>query len=313
MIAKTKNAMFGAIGMRRSRRRHIRALWALGGLGLGLFQGAPVDAAPITFNTGLPVSAGHWVGRAQTVYGEASSAGNEIEEIKSTMVLGYGATPDLAIFGIVPWVSRDLDLASGGRREASGLADMRVFARYTAYSHDVSGGTFRIAPFLGLEMPTGENRKSDALGLLPPGLQPGSGSWDPFGGVVVSWATLDWNLDGQVSWQANTRADGVEMGDLFQADLAVYKRLLPAELSADTASFLLGGVEFNFEDEGRTRLSGAADPDSGGQRFFITPGLQYAGKLWMAEVAVQIPVARNLNGANFDRDFALQIGLRLNL
>lgn len=312
MTAKREKSVSRAPGgrsYRLGRRGLVR--WLPGFL--CVLAGVPAYAAPITFNTGLPVSVGHWVGRMQAVYGEASGAGGKIEEIKSTTVLGYGATPDLALFGIVPLVSRDLDMAGGGTREASGLGDMRFFARYTAYSHDVSGGTFRIAPFLGLEFPTGENRKSDALGRLPPGLQPGSGSWDMFGGIVASWATLDWNLDGQLSWQANTRADNVELGDVFKADIALYKRLLPTELGADTESFLLGGLEFNFEDEGRTRAGGVADPDSGGRRLFIAPGLQYARKLWMAEAAVRIPLSQNPNGAGLDRDFALLIGLRLNL
>lgn len=299
--------------MQRAPRIRRRTRWLPGLLGACVLTVAPVHAAPITFNTGLPVSVGHWVGRAQAVYGEAGSAGNEIEEVRSITVLGYGATPDLALFGVIPWVSRDLDLAAGGSREASGLGDIGLFARYTAYRRDVSGGTFRVAPFLGVELPTGENRKSDALGRLPPALQPGSGAWDTFGGVVASWATLDWTVDGQVSWQANARADGVELGDVFKADLALYKRLLPAELSADTASFLLGGVELNFEDETRTRTGGVADPDSGGRRLFLTPGLQYARKLWMAEAAVQIPLSQDLHGANVERDFALLIGLRLNL
>ncbi len=270
-------------------------------------------AAPVTFNSGLPVSQGHWVGREQVIYGEAGLNGDNIREIRSVTVLGYGVTPDLAFFGILPVIIRDIDLASGDERHATGIGDTQAFARYTAYKKDFSGGTFRVAPFLGLELPTGKNRKSDSMGLLPPGLQPGSGSWDVFGGAVASWATLDWNMDGQVSWQANTRADGVNGGDMFEVDLAIYKRLLPAELSADTSGFLLGGLEFNYQDEGRTGIGGVIDPNSGGQRLYVTPGLQYASRLWVLEAAVQIPVTQSLNGTNYRRDFAFRLGLRLNL
>lgn len=308
-----KELLHRQLRCRARKLNSTRRATALGIIGILAFSPEFAFAAPVTFNTALPVSQDHWVGREQVIYGEANRSGDEIREARSLTVLGYGVTPDLAVFSVLPVISRDLDLATGGERNAVGIGDVKAFARYTAYQKDLSGGTFRIAPFLGLELPTGDNRKSDSMGRLPPGLQLGSGSWDVFGGVVASWATLDWNIDGQVGWQANTRADGVNGGDMFEADLAIYKRLLPTELSAETSGFLLGGLELNYKDEGRTSIGGIANPNSGGERLYVTPGLQYASKLWMAEAAVQIPVTQSLNGTNFRQDFVLRLGLRFNL
>lgn len=288
----------------------VRAL-ALGGAGVA--SAAAAIAAPVTFNTALPVSQGHGVGREQLIYGKGTAAGDSIREIQSVTVLGYGVTPDLALFGMVPWVSRDFDMAMGGGRRISGLGDIGLFARYTAYCHDVSGGTVRLAPFLGVETPTGESRRSGAFGPLPPGLQLGSGSWDMLGGVVASWATLDLNIDGQVAWQINSRAHGIDRGDVFQADIAVQRRLLPRVLDADTKGFLFGGVEINFQHEKKTRIGGAADANTGAGRLFVTPAVQYARKRWMTEAAVQIPIAQSPNGTNVKQDIVLRLGIRLNI
>ncbi|GEQ98470.1 hypothetical protein JCM17844_21070 [Iodidimonas gelatinilytica] len=281
--------------------------------GLVLFGCGAAFAAPVTFNTALPVGKGAFVLRNQLIYSEASRNGTGLSDLRDVALLGYGLSPDLALFGSASWLRRDVDTASGLGREADGLGDVQVFARYTAYRHDFSGGAFRVAPFFGIEFPTGENRKRDSLGQLPPGLQPGSGSVDGLAGAVVSWASLDMNIDGQIFWQENTKANGINKGDVFKADAAFYRRVYPRELSAYTKGFLFGGLEVNYRHEGRTRMNGVIDPDSGGETLFLTPGLQYARRLWMLEGAVQIPVAQSTNGSNLRQDFSVRIGIRINL
>jgi hypothetical protein len=188
-----------------------------------------------------------------------------------------------------------------------------LMARYTAYQVDAPRKTFRIAPFAGVETPTGESDARDAQGLLLPALQPGSGSWDALAGVVASYASVAVNFDAQVSWQRNSEADGVKRGDLFRADLAFQPRLYPWELSADTPGFLYGAVELNFSHERKTRLLGMPDENSGGTRLFITPGLLYAAKRWIAELGVQIPVTQSLNGTNAEINYATLAGFRINI
>lgn len=274
---------------------------------------APALAAPVTFNTALPVSAGHAVGREQVILAEAELDDDRIEELQSVTVLGYGVTPDLALFVAVPWIDRDFTAAGQATREASGLGDLRAFARYTLLRQDMQGGTLRLAPFVGIELPTGETREGDVAGLLPPPLQPGSGSTDFFGGAVASWASVDWNFDAQIALQENRRDGGFAAGDVFQADLAVQKRLLPATLDAATGAFLFGGLELNYRDEGRARIGGVVDPATGARRLFVAPTLQYARKRWIAEAAIQIPVTQDLDGPNFSQDFVLRLGLRVNI
>jgi len=49
-------------------------------------------------------------------------------------VLGYGVTPKLAVFGVVPYVDKDLYRTVGGSRlsrGASGIGDVSLFGRFT--------------------------------------------------------------------------------------------------------------------------------------------------------------------------------------
>ena len=137
--------------------------------------GQSVLAAPQTFNTALPVAQGEFVFREQIILDQSgddpSGADRDRTAWALVSVLGYGGTPELALFGVVPYVDKTLKLTDGGmrlKRSARGLGDISLFGRYTVFRRDWPGRTLRIAPFAGLELPTGEDDKSDGLGRLPP-------------------------------------------------------------------------------------------------------------------------------------------------
>jgi len=185
-----------------------------GGLALAaVMGGAPAArAAPETFNTALPVPKGEFIFREQFLYKRASDdpspANRELEVGGGISVLGYGVTGDLAVFGVLPYLRKSLDVTTAGgqrvTRTTTGIGDARLFARYTVFHDDAPGRTFRISPFAGVELPTGDNDDRDSLGTLPATLQLGSGSWDPFAGIVATYQTLDFEVDVATSYKANT-------------------------------------------------------------------------------------------------------------
>jgi len=278
------------------------------------------EAAPITTNTALPVATGEHVFREQVTYdksgNDTSSANRDHQVAVSTTVLGYGVTADLAIFGVVPIAYKELELtpAAGARvtRDDRGLGDIRTFARYTVFKRDKPGQTFRVAPFLGVELPTGDSTRSDALGRLPPPVRLGSGSWDPFGGVVVTYQTLDFQIDMQASYQANTKADGFEFGDVARLDGSLQYRLWPSELTDTTSAFIYGVAELNLIHQDKNRAGGISNPNSGGTTLWGLLGLQYVTSRRIVEAGVQIPLVQDLNGTALERDFIVRGGFRLN-
>lgn len=277
-------------------------------------------AAPQTFNTALPVAEGEFVFREQFFYTKAgddpSSADRNLEVLGSVSVLGYGATSDLAVFGVLPYVDKRLELTDTSDQRIAhstrGLGDARLFGRYTVLRDDALGRTFRIAPFAGLELPTGKEDERNAFGRLPGDLQRGSGSWDPFGGVIATYQTLDYELDLQAAYTANTEGDGFAFGDEARIDASLQYRLWPGEIGPGVPGFLYGVVEMNLVHRAKNATDGVDDPDSGGTSLFIGPGIQYVTKRWVLEALVQLPVVQNLNGTALEDDFTVSAGFRIN-
>ncbi len=280
---------------------------------------ATSEAAPETFNTALPVAEGEFVFREQVVLDQSgddpSGADRDRTAGSAISVLGYGINSDLALFGVVPYVDKRLELIEDGARRARsarGLGDVSLFGRYTAFKRNFRGGNFRIAPFAGVELPTGDDEMRDSFGLLPASVQPGSGSWDPFGGIVTTYQTLDFQIDGQASYKANRSANGFEFGDIARLDASFQYRLWPREFEGGVPGFVYGILEANLINQGKNRSGGVDDPNSNGTRLFLVPGLQYVTKRWIVEAAVQVPVVQDLNGTALENDYVIRAGFRLN-
>lgn len=282
--------------------------------------GAPsaLSAAPVTFNTALPVAEGEWLWREQFIAlraaDDAGPIDRELDVLGGLTVLGYGVNRDWTLFAALPYLDKEFEstLPDGRRlrRDGAGLGDALLFVRYTLFQDDAPGRTFRIAPFAGLQLPTGEQHRRDRLGRLPRPLQPGSGAASPFAGLVATWQQLDYEFDLSTSFQANTEDGGFEFGDETRLDASFQYRLWPRRLGPGLPGFLYGVVESNLIHQGRNTIAGVADPDSGGTTWFIAPGLQYATRRWVLEASVQVPLAQNLHGAGLEQDYTVRAGFR---
>jgi len=285
-----------------------------------LFAAAfPVWGAPITFNTALPVQQGGAVLREQLIYDKNSRdpppANRDVRVSGLISVLGYGVTRDFALFGVLPYLDKRLDMDMGGQRVSrsdQGFGDLMVIGRYTAYESNVPGRTFRVAPFLGVKAPTGSDDAQDGLGRLPPPIQLGSGSWDWLGGAIATYQTLDFQVDTQLSYRANREANGFRFGDVGTFDVSFQYRLWPQQLGSGVPAFLYGVLEVNLVHAEKNRVGGIRDPNSGGTTLFLSPGLQSVTRKWILEAGVQIPVAQDLNGTALENDYILNAGLRIN-
>ncbi len=281
-------------------------------------------AAPLTFNTALPVAKGEFNFRELFVYARSGDdpigLNRRREAFNFTSVLGYGIRGDLAAFLVVPVAHKSLAMtgaAGRARRSAFGLGDVSGFVRYTAFQRDGQGWTFRIAPFAGLKLPTGRNRRTDSLGLQPAAVQSGTGSWDPFGGLVATYQTLAYQIDAQISYRANTKAGGLEVGDIFRADISVQYRLLPRQLATSPnglfyGGFLYGVLEIAVLNQGQSHIGGVANRNSGGMAVLLTPALQFVTKRAIFEIGIQLPIMQRLNGTALRRRLAVLAGVRVN-
>ncbi len=276
-------------------------------------------AAPITFNTALPVAKGEFLLRQQFISiqsgDDSSSANRDRSETVSATTLVYGVNHKIALFGILPYrdIELNLDMGSGQiTRSNHGQGDISLFGRYIFKQDNQPGSTFRMAAFAGFKAPTGDNNSRDNLGKLPAPVQTGTGSWDVFGGLVITRQTLDWQLDAQLSYRLNTEADEFKAGNVLRLDSSWQKRLWPDKLSTGVPGFLYGVIEMNLINQRENTLNGVDDGNSGGTRLLLAPGIQYVTRRWIVEGSVQVPVVQQLNGDALELGSILRAGFRVN-
>jgi outer membrane putative beta-barrel porin/alpha-amylase len=278
-------------------------------------------AAPNTFNTALPIAQGQYLWREQLVARERSGDGPMDRDVSIQAlgsVLGYGINSRFAVFGMAPYFfNKELDVTTPmGRvdRDTSGFGDLSLFARYTVYKKDFTGSTFRVAPLLGFTAPTGDSDDRDRFGELPRPLQPGDGAWDGFGGLVTTYQTLQYQLDGQVLYRENGRHDGFERGDETRFDASLQYRVWPRSLEgvSGTPAFVYALLESNLVHRERDEMGKGVVADSGGTQWLLAPGLQYVTRSWIVEGTVQLPVAEDPNGDAIQDDAILRFGFRRN-
>lgn len=260
-------------------------------------------AAPIATNTALPISAGAIIIREQIVTTHASDVfgglDRHVDLFAARTVLGYGLTSKLALFGMLPLINIDRTLGDVSTSH-SGLGDAALFARFEVIRLDKPGQTLRIAPFGGLRFPTGREGKT------------GDGSLDIFGGLIATLASTQWSLDSQLRYDLNREANGFERGDSTRFESSFQYRLTPGKVIQDTAAFFYGVLEFSASYYERNRVNGITDPDSGGFQLFLTPGLQYATRRWVADLGIKFPIVNDLNGTALETDYSILTSIRVN-
>lgn len=306
--------------MAMSNSRRPFSLLVLAGV-LSLTGGTGIQAAPSTFNTALPVAQGQYLWREQLVLRERSDSGpmdRQVSEQALGSVLGYGVTSSFAVFGMVPYFfNKALDATTSmGRveRDTAGFGDVSLFGRYTLYRKDSTGRTFRVAPVFGFTAPTGDDNDSDRFGELPRPLQDGDGAWDGFVGVVTSYQTLQYQVDGQLLYRENGRHDGFARGDETRVDASLQYRVWPQSLKGvgGTPAFVYALLESNVIHQERDDIGSGTDADSGGTQWLLAPGLQYVSRSWILEGTVQLPVAEDPNGEAIQDDYIVRVGFRRN-
>lgn len=237
------------------------------------------------FNEGVLVRS---VFRWETLEGSAEAG--ELRRLRNTYALVWGARPHLSFSLVTPFV-RTTD--SGESR--TGSADSTVFARYDVVRKTVAGGYTRLAPELGVKFPTG--------GAF------GTGSTDVIGGLVFSHVRdPDWWI-ADVQWTLPGTGDGgVRAGERVRFDLAYLRRVWPR--SGLGTPMTLAVLELNGESTSDTKRDGSTIPGTGGERIFLSPGIEHiVGRRVVLEAAFPIPVYQH-PGRRPKLEAAFILGLR---
>ncbi len=238
----------------------------------------------------------------------------EVDRIVVSLGGGYRLRRNLTLRLGIPWVSTRLEQTIEGTRRsttASGLGDIILVGRYRFFKHDAFLRTTQLAVQASLKFPTGATDAEDDEGeRLPPPFQVGTGSFDASVGLNVTQVIRRWSLHSNVAYRFNTEgAQDFRFGDVLLYNLDLEYRWKPWRPGPEIIPLL----ELNGRHAMRAERAGRTIADSGGDVVSLSPGMQYsaASGRWLVEVAVQIPVVRELNGTQLaPPPFTLIVGFR---
>lgn len=281
--------------MKKTRKQKV--LWV--GLVFILLIPSSLYAVGINTDAALPVPKQHVLIRTQTRYtfahNDPSGAGRRLHQLQFPTVLVYGVTAKTALFGMAPFVYRDL---SGS--ETGGIGDPTFLLRQEIAKKDWPLKTWRLALLGGLEIPSGDDPFSSHSIDFPLGL-------------VTSFQTHRFEMDVDVRYKINTEGNGTDPGDDLFYNLAYQHRVFPWRLpEAGIPNQLNLVLEMNGQWAQKDRIvGGAVNANSGGNTIFLSPGLQYVMKRVIVEASFQYPILQELNGNQLKTQFAVNGGMRI--
>jgi len=234
-----------------------------------------------------------------------------------TAALGvhYGLRYDVQLSAIVPWIDRALrldDPTGPDRLSAHGPGDIAIVAKWRVRRWDDVGTATNLAVLAGLEMPTGADGERSGGALLPPDLQPGSGSWDPSIGAAITHEPGRWRFNAAALYKRNGKgAQDYKAGDELFMELAAGNRFW---LEPYPGPFMRLDALLRYRFQGRASDGGASL--SGTDRDVLTAGATLAFRPRPSldfQLFVEIPVWQDLGGTQLEKDVSVffAIGFRM--
>ncbi|HXU71811.1 MAG TPA: hypothetical protein VN947_20900 [Polyangia bacterium] len=217
--------------------------------------------------------------------------GEHTQFLRSTLAASWTPWKRLTIGAILPWVTSWIQRPPGPQGTVNGLGDLELAARLVVFQEKSFAPHHVIWAMGGLKFPTGP-RVTDSMGfVVPPDDQPGSGSWDPFGGITYAWFSgelTSFFASGALRW--TTRGwDGYRRGSSIVGSLAF-------QLQPWTWGALQLGGDFVWQ-QSDTLMTKRAVPNTGGTTGYLA--VAFLANPWrdlLIRVAVDAPLLMDLNG-----------------
>uniref|UniRef100_A0A8J4M668 Uncharacterized protein n=1 Tax=Acidicaldus sp. TaxID=1872105 RepID=A0A8J4M668_9PROT len=281
---------------------------AAAGLAVVLLLVAPARAQ-ITFPSAAPISAGNVIVRTQPTATEESQG---VQSLYDENIVLYGASPDLAfILENKSIVSNSANIVTNGKTAAltaTGFGDTVLDTRYNLYEADGIGSTFRIAPYIGIDLPTGMDNTN---AFMPRELQPASAAWGTREALTASWQTLFWNAQALIGYQNYASSSGFQPGSSLLADAAFHYMIWPSDLDREVPAEVFASLESNYSLGAVDRMNGEAISGTGGQLWTVDPGILYSEPTWGTAFTALLPILQQYRGPGAPRyDYGFELTFR---
>ncbi|MBI1940510.1 MAG: hypothetical protein HYS33_03260 [Acidobacteria bacterium] len=210
----------------------------------------------------------------------------------------WGFHRDTNLIVVAPFAVLDVDQRAGGEvseKTSAGFGDGLIQVQYDGfYKKNVPKGFTRVGGQFGVKVPTGRSGfTSDSVDYL-------------FTVIFSRVRDRNWLIADSQFTLTTENGSGIKPGSRWNYDLAYLYRLSPLE---GKNLFLV--LEANGEMVGRTRVQNHRLADSGGNLFFLSPGVEFLPtRRLVMEFSVPIPFVKDLNGRQLEPKLSLIAGIR---
>lgn len=226
---------------------------------------------------------------------EASKAGSEDEQGLG-VELTYGITGDWAIGAELPYEFKD---SRSGNNE--GFGDVTLFTKYRFWREDSLGLQRSASVLLKVVSDSASSRGTPSIG---------NGATDTILGLTYGYEGRKWYHWASARYRFNGRNNaGVDRGDKLLIDFVGGIR---PKLTSYLENDIVYLVELNGEFGQRARLNGSDLNNTGGEEWFISPGIFWTQRNFAIKGGVQIPIYSNLNGNQDKSDYRTKVSFEWN-
>ena len=255
----------------------------------------------------------------------AVDAHNTRYDLNGAVGAAYGITHRLTVSAELPYLRHDsirvAEAGDGVERLGSvaGVGDLSLLAKYRLTPGEAGG----LAIIAGIKVPAGSTHERDRFGnRFETEHQPGTGSWDPILGASAGAKAGQVNLAASAVYQiAGRGAQRTRLGDRLELGIALSHYFGPSEgdehhhhahehEAHEHASSWDAFVELAGEWEGRQRIAGEVEKDSGGKWAWVAPGVTFeAASGWSASAAIAIPVWQRIRSSHPDNAYRVMVSV----
>ena len=250
----------------------------------------------------------------------------KMDMFMSNVAVGY-AFSDRFFVGIMGmYMNKNMTMHNRmGRKskmKSQGAADTMIMTKTMLYADDPLIPTNQVSLLLGVSVPTGSINQDERGALLPYSMQLGSGTFDPFMGVLYEGSRTPFWWGTNISYLARTYENykSYNLGDEFRCDLygmfqARHDLVGELQIKGKYVGDIEGEArEIEQDGDGHMKMMGVPtaafmsnlyDPDNyGGSTIDLTAGVQWQPfHNHILNVQFSFPLFQNLHGTQLERDF----------
>ncbi len=273
--------------------------------------GIEIFAGETLFKTGTRLSVTEvWRSNESMLAGSSTIAdplNQRFLERRTVFGLNHGIARGWSLSALLPFVERSLD-TNVASLNGTGVGDLALIVKYRLFRNNWYRSAWHSALIAGIETPTGDTNEQGGGARLAPGLQPGSGSWDPFAGFASTISLDLWRFDFVGLYKENTEgAQSFEEGDKLTLSLTGKYRFLLEQYPGPSASATMG-LKWSTTSFARNSLGRVAN--SGGEDlvFRFAMGCHPRPDLDLG-FSIDLPIHQDLNGQQLGLDSRVQLSL----